>query len=103
MATLSELTGKELLRDIIDGIKMHNDTEAWGADWWEEEIYWAFQDIRDVEHDTTHFSDIMAYLLSVADGDFDFMADLVCDGPVRKIATAIDDASRLGKECYLLQ
>ena len=103
MMTLSEITGKEVLCGIIDGIKMRNNTEGWDADRWEDEIGWVFQDIRDEDYGTTYFSDIMAYLLCVAEDDSDFMADLVCNGPVRKIAEAIDDANRLGEQCYLLQ
>ena len=103
MMTLSEITGKEVLCGIINDIKMRNDTEGWDVDRWEDEIGWVFQDIRDEDYGTTDFKDIMAYLLSIAEDDFDFMADLVCNGPVRKIAEAIDDANKLGEECYLLQ
>lgn len=99
----STANGKEILRGIIDGIKTQNDTEGWDADRWEEEIGWAFQDIREKKYGTTDFNDIMAYLLSLAEDDFDLMADLVCEGPVSRIATSIDDANKLGEECYLLQ
>jgi len=103
MKNASIANGKNVLIATIDSIKMRNDTGGWDADRWEEEIGWAFQDIRDEKYGTTDFNDIMAYLLSFAEDDFDFMADLVCNGPVRKIATAIDDASYLGEECYLFQ
>jgi hypothetical protein len=103
MKNASIINGKNVLIATIDDIKMRNDTEGWDADRWEDEIGWVFQDIRDEDYGTTDFKDIMAYLLSFAENDFDFIADLVCNGPVRKIAEAIDVANKLGEECYLLQ
>ena len=103
MKNASSANGKNVLIATIDDIKMRNDTEGWDAERWEEEIGWAFQDIREKKYGTTDFNDIMAYMLSWAEDDFDLMADLVCEGPVSRIANDIYTASYLGEECYLLQ